>query len=509
MTDLAINSAVSFKLHKLFEGRHLFERIWHKRVSGETFELQSPSHEHVTSRPMLGGEAEDAVAAMRAAIDCKAWSRASGKGRTSLLSRVADLTGQNKGRIALNETLERGKLIDQSRREVASAADLWRYADSLTRRTHACNRNSPGQDMEDVVLKQPISEALINTLWNFSFWILSQKLLFALAAHRAVVVKPSETTPSTTLMLGKSLIKAGLPGGLCDTIPGYGVTVGSVLCRHAAVDMISFTGSKAVGKTLSAAASDTHKKVALETVARDSQLIFPHTELDAAVDAVVFGVCFNVGQRCNSSRWTILHEVVSEAFQDRFVALSRRVKFDGQLNSTAQVEAVETSEHNSKIDAYVTHVQSTGANIAPGGDRSQIAGMDDQFDQPTVVTQDLPIARDEVFSRVLSVLTFKTLDETVALINDGAYSLSAGSWSANVHTCLDFTRRAETGTVWTNTWMEGFTKFAFSVIKQSGQRQEIGRYGFEKFLEVNSVVMRIGNSRAPWVPSGTRTKKIA
>ena len=107
---------------------------------------------------------------------------------------------------------------------------------------------------------------------------------------------------------------------------------------------------------------------------------------------------------------------------------------------------------------------------------------------------------DEVFGPVLSVLTFKTLDEAIALTNDSAYGLSAGVWSENVHTCLEFARRAETGTVWTNTWMDGFPEVAFGGFKQSGQGREIGRYGFEEFFEVKSVVMRIGNNRAPWVP---------
>ena len=138
-----------------------------------------------------------------------------------------------------------------------------------------------------------------------------------------------------------------------------------------------------------------------------------------------------------------------------------------------------------------------------GGAPLQVEGLGDQFYQPTIVTNvqpEMPIARDEVFGPVLSVLTFKTLDEAVALTNDSAYGLSAGVWSENVHTCLEFARRAETGTVWTNTWMDGFPEVAFGGFKQSGQGREIGRYGFEEFFEVKSVVMRIGNSRAPWVP---------
>ncbi|MDB4112234.1 aldehyde dehydrogenase family protein, partial [Yoonia sp.] len=115
------------------------------------------------------------------------------------------------------------------------------------------------------------------------------------------------------------------------------------------------------------------------------------------------------------------------------------------------------------------------------------------------VTPDMAIAREEVFGPVLTVLTFKTFDQAVALANDSTYGLSAGVWSENVHTCLEFCRRAQAGTVWTNTWMDGFPELAFGGMKQSGQGREIGRYGFEEFLEVKSLVMRIGRTRAPWV----------
>ena len=137
-----------------------------------------------------------------------------------------------------------------------------------------------------------------------------------------------------------------------------------------------------------------------------------------------------------------------------------------------------------------------------GGAALQVAGLGPQFYQPTVVTDvtpDMAIARDEVFGPVLSVLTFRTLDEAIALANDAAYGLSAGVWSEDVHTCLTFARRAQAGTVWTNTWMDGFPEVTFGGVKQSGQGREIGRYGLEEFLEVKSLVMRIGRTRAPWV----------
>ncbi len=505
MNDMTINPAIPFALPELFEGRHLINGKWQASASGETFERISPSHGHVVSRSAKGGEveAEEAIVAARAAFDSGDWSRASGKERAIVLLKVADLIEQNVERIALMETLESGKPISQSRGEVGGAADLWRYAASLARSTHGDSHNTLGQDMLGVVLKEPIGVVSIITPWNFPFWILSQKLPFALAAGCTVVVKPSEMTPSTTVMLGELLVEAGLPAGVCNIVLGYGVPVGSLMSSHPAVDMISFTGSTAVGKRISATASDTLKKVALELGGKNPQVIFPDADLDAAADAVVFGVYFNVGQCCNSSSRIIVHEDIAEEFCSRVIDLSRKVKFGDPLDPSTQVGAIVTPEHNAKIDAYVKEATAAGASVALGGERLAVDGLGDQFYQPTVIVNvksDMAIARDEVFGPVLSVLTFTTLDEAVLLTNDSAYGLSAGVWSENVHTCLEFARRAEAGTVWTNTWMDGFPEVAFGGVKQSGQGREIGRYGFEEFFEVKSVVMRIGNSRAPWVP---------
>ncbi|WP_298933591.1 aldehyde dehydrogenase family protein [uncultured Ruegeria sp.] len=504
MKDLSINPAISFDLPEPFEGRHLINGVFCDSASGETFERHSPSHGHIVSRSALGGEAEaeKAIEAARAAFDSGVWSRASGKHRALILLKVADLIECNVDRIALMETLESGKPISQSQAEVGGAADLWRYAASLARSTHGDSHNTLGEDIVGMVLKEPIGVVSIITPWNFPFWILSQKLPFALAAGCTVVVKPSEMTPSTTLMLGELLVEAGLPAGVCNIVLGYGVPVGSLMSSHPAVDKVSFTGSTGVGKTISATASDTLKKVALELGGKNPQVIFPDADLDAAADAVVFGVYFNVGQCCNSSSRIIVHEDIAEDFRDRVVDLSRKVKFGDPLDPTTQVGAIVTPQHNLKIDAYVKEAEANGATVVLGGAPLNVEGLGNQFYQPTVideVTPDMPIARDEVFGPVLSILTFKTLDEAVTLTNDSAYGLSAGAWSESVHTCLEFARRAETGTVWTNTWMDGFPEVAFGGFKQSGQGREIGRYGFEEFFEVKSVVMRIGNSRTRWV----------
>lgn len=503
MNDLSINTSIAYELPEPFTGRHLIDGAW---VTGsETFDRVSPSHGTVVSTSSKGGpeETDAAIKAARRAFDAGIWSRISGRERAAVLLRVADLIEANVDRIALQETLESGKPISQSKGEVAGAADLWRYAAALARTSQGDSHNTLGSDMLGVVVKDPIGVVSVITPWNFPFWILSQKLPFALAAGCTVVVKPSEMTPSSTVMMGELLMQAGLPAGVCNIVLGYGDPVGSLMSTHPDVDMVTFTGSTAVGKLITKAASDTLKKVALELGGKNPQVIFPDADLENAADAVTFGVYFNVGQCCNSSSRIIVHEDIAEDFVSRVVALSKKVKFGDPLDPTTQVGAIVTPEHNARIDGYVQEAVAAGARLELGGAYLDVEGLGDQFYQPTIISSvsaDMAVAREEVFGPVLSVLTFRTLDDAIALTNDSEYGLSAGVWSESVHTCLEFARRAQAGTVWTNTWMDGYPELAFGGMKQSGTGREIGKYGFEEFLEVKSVVMRVGrDSRAPWV----------
>nr|MCU0831877.1 aldehyde dehydrogenase family protein [Rhizobiaceae bacterium] len=252
------------------------------------------------------------------------------------------------------------------------------------------------------------------------------------------------------------------------------------MASHPDVDMVTFTGSTGVGKAIAASACATLKKVALELGGKNPQVIFPDADLESAADAVAFGVYFNQGECCNSGSRIIVHEDIAEAFLKRVEEISAKVPFGDPLDPATQV----------------------GATIRIGGSGLVVPGLTGQFFQPTIVsgvTADMVIAREEVFGPVLSVMTFRTLDEAIALANDAAYGLSAGVWSENVHTCLAFARRVQAGTIWTNTWMDGFPEMPFGGFKQSGSGRELGRYGLDEFLEVKTLTMRIGRTRAPWV----------
>lgn len=486
--------------------RHFIDGSWRDSLDDATSERRSPSHGVVVSKAAKGGkqEVEAAIAAARRALDGGSWSRASGKTRATVLLKAADIIADNVERMALIETLETGKPITQAREEISGAADLWRYAAALARTMHGDSHNSLGPEMLGVVLKEPIGVVSIITPWNFPFWILSQKLPFALAAGCTCVIKPSELTPSTTVMMGEILAQAGLPQGVVNIVLGLGQPVGSLLASHPKVDMVTFTGSTAVGRSIAATASTTLKKVTLELGGKNPQVVFPDADLENAADAVTFGIYFNAGECCNSGSRVIVHESIAKAFTNRVVELSRRVVFGDPLDPRTQVGAIVTPDHLQKIDAYVREARQGGARVELGGGTLSIDGLSGEFYQPTVisgVTPDMRIAREEVFGPVLSVLTFRDQEEAIRLANDAAYGLSAGVWSENVHTCLEFARSVQAGTIWTNTWMDGFPELTFGGMKQSGLGREIGIYGLDEFLEVKTLAMRVGRTRAPWVKS--------
>jgi acyl-CoA reductase-like NAD-dependent aldehyde dehydrogenase len=490
--------ATPLRLRHFIDGRHV------DSADGATSDRISPSHGTVVSTAARGGVAETdaAIAAARRAFDDGRWSCLPGKSRATVLLRVADLIEGTAERLALIETLESGKPITQARGEISGAADLWRYAAAAARLLHGDSHNTLGPDMLAVVLKESRGVVSIITPWNFPFWILSQKLPFALAAGCTCVVKPSEMTPSTTALLAELMAEAGLPDGVCNIVLGFGDPVGTRMTAHPEVDMVTFTGSTAVGRRIAATAGQSLKKVALELGGKNPQVVFPDADLEGAADAVAFGMHFNAGECCNSGSRVIVHEDIAAAFTARVTDLSRRVAYGDPLDPRTQVGAIVTPEHQSRIDAHVRAALEAGARATLGGRPLTVPGLSGQFYAPTIVTgvtSDMPLARDEVFGPVLSVMTFRSLEEAISLTNAADYGLSAGVWSDDIHTCLAFARAARAGTVWTNTWMDGFPEVTFGGMKHSGLGREIGPYGLDEFLEVKSLVMRIGRTRAPWV----------
>jgi betaine-aldehyde dehydrogenase len=472
--------------------------------SGNKFDRKSPSHGVVVGEYAKADAADvdAAVKAAREAFDKGPWPCSPGAERMKILLKATELIRQQKEELALIETLESGKPISQARDEVDWTADLWEYAASLCRNIHGDTYNALGESMLGLVVREPIGVVGMVTPWNFPLLIVSQKLPFALAAGCTCVIKPSELTSGTTLRLGKILADAGLPNGVVNIVSGFGDPVGVRLSSHPDVDMMSFTGSTEVGKAVINAAQGNVKKVELELGGKNPQIIFADADLAAAADAAVFGMCFNQGECCNSGSRLIVQRPIVDEFVRKLVDLVRRVPIGDPLDEKTKIGAIASQEQFAKIMGYIEDGQKAGAKLQLGGKSLPI--LNGQFIEPTIfdaVTPDMAIAKEEIFGPVLSVLAFDTAEEAMEMANDTNYGLSASVWTTDFDTALSVSRRIRAGTVWVNTFLEGYPELPFGGFKESGQGREVGRFAIEEFTELKTIQLHIGKKTSWWATS--------
>jgi betaine-aldehyde dehydrogenase len=487
---------------KPFQYKILIDGKWKDAVERKTFTRESPAHGKIVGEyPLCTNEdAKKAIKAAREAFKKDSWTMMPGSERAKIINNVASLIRQNADELALVETLESGKPISQAKDEIEGAAGIWEYAATLCRHQSGDVNNNLGKDMLAMMYRQPVGVVGMITPWNFPLLIISQKLPFALAAGCTAVVKPSELTPGTTLKLGKLLQKAGVPDGVVNILSGNGDPVGKTICESMDVDMISFTGSTLVGKQIVAASQHNLKKVSLELGGKNPQIVFPDADMDAVIDAIVFGVYFNMGECCNSGSRVLVHEDISDDFIARVLEHSKKVKVGDPLDPTVKVGAIINDIQMDKILGYIHSGKDQGAKLMLGGEKMETDLG--RFVQPTIFSEvkpDMDIAKEEVFGPVLSVIKFKTIEEAVDIANSTVYGLSASVWTKNLDTALIMSRKIEAGTVWVNNFMTGYPEVSFGGFKQSGLGRELGRFSIEEFTELKSVLIHIGAVGGKWV----------
>lgn len=484
------------------ENRALIGGRW--RETGEWIERSSPAHGVAVSRTASAGagHVDEAVAAARAAFEGP-WRRLYAGERAGLLSRAADLIRARSEELALWDVLESGKPIAQARGEIAGAADLWDYAAALARTLHGESANHLGPDVLAMVLREPVGVVAQITPWNFPFLIVSQKLPCALAAGCTAVIKPSEFTSSSTAILCEILHEAGLPDGVVNLVPGTGQPVGQAMAEHPGVDMISFTGSTAVGKRIVAAAAGNLKKVAAELGGKNPAVVFADADLDEAADALVMGAVFNAGQCCVGSSRLIVERSIAEDFTARVAALMGHLVIGDPLDEATQVGPIVNARQHARILNYIEEGKRE-ARLRSRPDEDDPGGL---FVRPHVfdhVRPGMALARDEIFGPVLSVIEFDGVGHALDLANATSYGLSSSVWTGSVETALRMARGIEAGTVWVNTYLEGPAEVPFGGFRQSGLGRENGRAAIEEYTELKTVLMRAGRRPARYVrPGGT------
>ena len=469
--------------------------------SGQTFSRESPAHGvKVGEYPLAGADDVDAaVAAARRAFDIGSWPHLPGAERAKVLLRAAELIRASKDEFALIETLESGKPIKQARDEMEWSAALWDYAAALCRHLHGDSYNTLGTQVLGLTIREPIGVVGMITPWNFPLLIISQKLPFALAAGCTCVVKPSELTPGTTLRLGALLAEAGLPAGVVNIVSGYGEPAGARLSEHPGINMISFTGSTEVGKAVVGSSKSNLKKVELELGGKNPHIVFADADLEAALDAVVFGVCFNMGECCNSGSRLLVQRSIAQDFINRVIETAKKIPVGDPLDEQTKIGAIIDGNQFEKILGYIESGSRDGAQLRLGG--KALNRENGRFIEATIfdeVQPEMPIAKEEIFGPVLSILTFDTTEEAIRIANNTIYGLSAGVWTRDIDTAFTVSRGIRAGTIWINTFMDGYPELCFGGFNQSGLGRELGRFSIEEFTELKTVQVHLGPRTGWW-----------
>ena len=322
--------------------------------SGSYIARVSPAHDlPVTLVPEgTAGDVDKEVAAAKQSFEAGTWANIPGAERAEILQAVALKLVESSSELALYETLESGKPLTQSGFEVQWVAGLWKHAAALCRHLYGESCNSLGEGTVAMTLREPIGVVGLITPWNFPLLIASQKAPYALAAGCSMVIKPSELTSATTLMLAEILKDCGVPDGVFNVVTGYGSPVGQALCEHEDVEMISFTGSTKVGKAISRAAASNLKKVCLELGGKNPMIVMDDANLDDAVDAVRLGAFFNMGECCNASSRILAQEGIADKLVERLTAFSGELKVGDPLEENSKLGAIINDTQEQKILSY-------------------------------------------------------------------------------------------------------------------------------------------------------------
>jgi aldehyde dehydrogenase (NAD+) len=444
--------------------------------SGKYFDSINPANEQKLTELALGGAADvdAAYAAARRAFE-NGWGKMPGRERGKYLFRIARLLQDRAREFAVAETLDNGKPIRETRDfDVPMAAAHFFYhagwADKL-------EYLAPGRRIAPLgVVGQVIP-------WNFPLLMLAWKIAPALAAGNCVVIKPATNTPITAVKLAEIFRDAGLPPGVVNVITGPGST-GGLLMAHPTAAKIAFTGSTEVGKVIMRSIADTDKRMTMELGGKAANIVFDDAPLDQAVEGIVNGIFFNQGQVCCAGSRLLVHEPVANTIVAKLKNRLRVLRVGDPMDKNTDVGAIVSRAQLDTVQGYIDLGVREGADLWQPPFRRPAKGF---YLPPTLftgVTQSHCIAREEIFGPVLSILTFRTLDEAIEKANNTPYGLSAGVWTDKGSRILKMSTELKAGVVWANTFNKFDPTSPFGGYKESGFGREGGRQGLLDYAKL-------------------------
>lgn len=467
---------------------------WQPAKSGKTFATVDPATEEPIAQ-VAEGDAEDidaAAAAARKALDDSEWSRMDARERGKLMHKLCDLIEAEADELTALESLDNGKPVRDARAaDLPLAVDCLRYyagfADKLTGQTipirgnHFCYTR-----------REPVGVVGQIIPWNFPMLMVAWKWGPALATGCSIVMKPAEQTPLTCLRMARLAQKAGFPDGVINVVPGFGPTAGGAIVKHPGVDKVAFTGEHITAQTIMREASTTLKRLTFELGGKSPNIIFADADIDAAIAGTHFGLFFNQGQCCCAGSRVFVEESIHDKFVDRLAQLNESRKLGNPFDlNTEQGPQVDKNQFD-KIMKYIELGKSEGAECVAGGERFGDKGF---FVQPTIfdrVTDEMSIAKDEIFGPVMSVLSFKDVDEVVERGNNTFYGLAAAVWTRDIAKAHHMAAKLKAGTVWVNCYDVFDAAAPFGGFKMSGMGRELGERGLDAYLETKTVTVALG-----------------
>jgi len=448
------------------------------------------------------GTVDEAVAAAREAQ--AGWAATSPAERGRILRRAADIIRQRNRELAELETLDTGKPLQETLvADPASGADCLEFFGGIAAGitgSHIDLGGGPGGPFA-YTRREPLGVCAGIGAWNYPIQIACWKAAPALACGNTMVFKPSETTPLTALKLAEILIEAGLPCGVFNVIQGLGAT-GAALAGHPDVDKVSVTGSVPTGKRVMATAADGLKHVTLELGGKSPMIVFDDADIENAIGGAMLGNFYSSGQICSNGTRVFVHARVKGRFLERLAERTATIRLGDPMDEDVQMGPLVSRAQYEKVLGYLKTGAAEGAKLVTGGGPARLQGFEDGlFVEPTVfadVTDDMTIAREEIFGPVMSVLDFEDEDEVVARANATPFGLAAGVFTRDITRAHRVVGRLEAGTCWINAYNLTPIEMPFGGVKQSGIGRENGWAAIEHYSRVKSVYVETGDVDSPY-----------
>ncbi|MFD1215278.1 betaine-aldehyde dehydrogenase [Microbulbifer celer] len=467
---------------------------------GQYFDTFNPATGEKICRVAEAGQSDVDKAVASASKGQAEWAAMSGAERGRVLVKTAQLLREHCDALARLESLDGGKPIAETpEADVGSAADCLEFFGGQAASLHGEYQSVPGGFF--YTRPEPVGICAGIGAWNYPIQIAAWKSAPALAAGNAMLFKPAELTPLTALKLAELYQQAGLPDGVFNVIQGMADT-GKMLTAHPGIAKISLTGEVGTGKAVMRAAADSLKSVTLELGGKSPLIIFDDADLDNAVSAAMLGNFYTQGQICTNSTRVFVHESIREAFVQKLVARTQKLKLGDPLSPDTDVGPMVSADHMAGVLGYIDKGKQEGGKVLTGGGRATNPGLENgNFVEPTIfdnLDDTMTIVREEIFGPVLSLLAFSSEQEVLERANASEFGLAGGVFTKDIQRAHRVAEKMDAGIVWINQYNLTPVEMPFGGFKQSGIGKENSRRAFEHYTRLKTVYVAEGDVDAPY-----------